>query len=74
MIIDQLRHQDNFGMPTNIFVVKSEHLCVKFFSIVSGVSERVIVSVMEDFYNGVQSYKHGLENSNTKTPRFAEEI
>ena len=62
-LLDQLSHQDQFGLPVNVFYVKSEPLCVKFFSSVSGVSARVLSSVIEDFSTGLHRYTHGLENT-----------
>ena len=62
-LLDQLSHQDKFGLSTNVFFIKTEPLCVKFFSLVSGVSARVLSSVIEDFQNGIQRYTHGSENT-----------
>ena len=69
-ILDQLYQQDRFGLPVNVFFVKSEPICVKFFSSVSGVSSRVLSSVMEDFSNGVHRYTHGLENTSKMSPQM----
>ena len=62
-LLDQLSRQSQFGLPADIFYVKGEHLCVKFFSEVVGVSTRVLVSVIEDFRDNVQRYYHGLEST-----------
>ena len=69
-LLDQLSHQEQFGLPVNIFYVKGEPLCVKFFSSVSGVSTRVLTSLIEDFNNGVQRYYHGLENTRKTSPEM----
>ena len=62
-LLDQLSHQSQFGLAADMFYVKGEHLCVKFFSEVVGVSTRVLVSVIEDFRDNVQRYYHGLEST-----------
>ena len=50
--------------------MNGEPLCVKFFESASGVSARVLVSVIEDFKDGYQQYHHGLQNTRKLSTRM----
>ena len=70
LLVAQLSHQDQFGLSVNAYYVKTEPLCVKFFSEVSGVSVRVLTSVIVDFAKGLDRYSHGLENTRKMSPEM----
>ena len=69
-ILEQLKYQDQFGLPVDRFVVKSEHLCTNYFSHVTGVSCKVLHSVLQDFCFGVQQYTHGKTNTKNQTTKM----
>ena len=71
-LLDQLAYQDQFGLAVNVFFVKSEPLCLQFFSSVSGVSTRVLSSVVKDYSNGVHRYTndHGRQKMSSQMLKF----
>ena len=71
-LLSQLAYQDQFDLPIDVFMVKSEPICLHFFSRVSGVSVRVLSSVMVDHRNGVNQYTnpHSRQQMSAKMMRF----
>ena len=71
-LLAQLSFQEQFGISVNVFMVKSEPVCLKFFSAVSGVSVRVLASVVQDFKNGVKQYprERGQEEKSVRMMKF----
>ena len=71
-LLSQLAFQEQFDLPVEVFMVKSAPLCLRFFSQVSGVSVRVLSSVVEDHRNGVNHYTsaHSRQHMSSKMMRF----
>ena len=66
-ILDQIKFQDRFGLSTDRFIIKSENLCVNYFSFCTGLSLKVLNSVQKDFCHGIEQYSHGASSTKRLT-------
>ena len=58
-LISHLEAQGNIGVPTDSYVIKSHEFCLKFMSFLTGISEYILRTVLQDYQQGIRHYEHG---------------
>ena len=57
-LLSHLKNQKIVGLPVSSFIIKGHEFCIKFFAHITGNSEYIIKTVLEDFHSGKELYEH----------------
>ena len=57
-LLSHLQNQKVVGLPVSSFIVNGHEFCFKFFAHITGNSEYIIKTVLEDFHAGIEMYEH----------------
>jgi hypothetical protein len=58
-LLDHLKHQSLVGLPVSSVIVKGQEFCSKFFAFITGCSEYIVKTVVENFHAGIELFEHG---------------
>ena len=58
-LIKHLAAQGNIGLSTDGYIIQSHKLCVKYMSVLTGISEYILHLVLKDYLHGISHYQHG---------------